>query len=223
MWLLSDMHMGEDRVIAPATLTTLATIIVVLSSGAAIPVIAMTAGNTTTTTTSSSSLGLEFPRQPVWDEVIRLTGLTSINETHSILTFVGNGTMTVPDTEETINMTNNGYAILSPLPGDPASLSGSGREAVYSEDGDTLVMTFHQFILRDPAIPEPRGIIIAVFDRNATGVLTPFNGMPMVGTLEQPPNDENSIVRLWEWQSGTPLPTLNTSMEAPTLMNTTIR
>jgi hypothetical protein len=34
----------------------------------------------------------------------------------------------------------------------PASLSGSGREAVYSEDGDTLVMTFHQFILRDLAI-----------------------------------------------------------------------
>ena len=48
------------------------------------------------------------------------------------------GTMTVPDTEETINMTNNGYAILSPLPGDPANLSGSGREAVYSEDGDTF-------------------------------------------------------------------------------------
>jgi hypothetical protein len=37
----------------------------------------------------------------------------------------------------------------------------------------------------------------------------------MVGTLEQPPNDENSIVRFWEWQSGRRLPTLNTSMEAP--------
>jgi hypothetical protein len=65
-------------------------------------------------------------------------------------------------------------------------------------------MTFHQFILRDPAIPEPRGIITAVFDRNATGILTPFN-VPMAGTLEQPPNDENGIVRLWEWQSGTRL------------------
>ena len=94
------MHVAEDRVIAPATLTTLATIIVVLSSGATIPVIAITTGNTTTTTTSSSSLGLEFPRQPVWDEVIRITGLTPINETHSILTFVGNGTMTVPDTRD---------------------------------------------------------------------------------------------------------------------------
>jgi hypothetical protein len=51
MWLLSDMHMAEDRVIASATLTTLATIIAVLSSEATIPVIAITTGNTTTTTT----------------------------------------------------------------------------------------------------------------------------------------------------------------------------
>ena len=57
--------MAEDRVIAPATLTTLAPIIVVLSSGVFIPVIAITTGNTTTTTTSLPSLGLEFPRQPV--------------------------------------------------------------------------------------------------------------------------------------------------------------
>lgn len=48
----------------------------------------------------------------------------------------------------------------------------SGREAVYSEDGDTLVMTYHEFIQRDSANPDGKGIIIAVFDRNSTGACT---------------------------------------------------
>jgi hypothetical protein len=34
--------------------------------------------------------------QPVWDEVVVNMGATPINETHTIVTFVGNGTMTVP-------------------------------------------------------------------------------------------------------------------------------
>ena len=155
---------------------------------------------------NTASSGMEFSPRPVWDEVIRNTGLTPINETHSIVTFVGNGTMTVPDTGEIINMTNNGYGIMYPIPGDPATFSISGREAVYSEDGDTLVMTYHEFIRRDSANPDGKGIIIAVFDRNATGVLAPFNGMLMIGTHDEPLNDQKAIVTLWEWQSGIALP-----------------
>jgi hypothetical protein len=151
---------------------------------------------------NTTSSAIEFSPRPVWDEVIRNTGLTPINETHSIVTFVGNGTMTVPDTEEIINMTNNGYGIMYPVPADPATFSVSGREAVYSEDGDTLVMTYHEFIRRDSANPDGKGIIIAVFDKNATGVLAPFNGMLMIGTHDEPLNDQKAVVTLWEWQSG---------------------
>jgi hypothetical protein len=110
--------------------------------------------------------------------------------------------MTVPATGEIINMTNNGYGIMYPIPIDPATFSVSGREAVYSEEGDTLVMTYHEFIRRDSANPDGKGIIIAVFDRNATGVLAPFNGMLMIGSHEEPLNDQKAIVTLWEWQSG---------------------
>ena len=151
---------------------------------------------------NTASSGMEFSPRPVWDEVIRNTGLTPINETHFIVTFVGNGTMTVPITGEIINMTNNGYGIMFPIPGDPATFSVSGREAVYSEDGDTLVMTYHEFIQRDSANPDGKGIIIAVFDRNSTGVLAPFNGMLMVGTHDKPLNDQKAIVTLWELQIG---------------------
>jgi hypothetical protein len=151
---------------------------------------------------NTASSAIEFSSRPVWDEVIKNTGLTPINETHSIVTFIGNGTMTVPETGRTINMTNNGYGIISPLPADPVTFSVSGREAVFSEDGDTLVMTYHEFIRRDSANPNGKGIIIAVFDRNSTGVLAPFNGMLMIGTHDEPLNDQKAIVTLWEWQSG---------------------
>ena len=121
-------------------------------------------------------------------------------------------------------MTNNGYGIMYPTPGDPMTFSVSGREAVYSEDGDTLVMTYHEFIRRDSANPNGKGIIIAVFDRNSTGVLAPFNGMLMVGIHDEPLNDPRAIVTLWEWQNGMILSNLNTTtMEDPPLMNTTAR
>jgi len=129
----------------------------------------------------------------------------------------------VPDTGEIINMTNNGYGIMYPILGDPATFSISGREAVYSEDGDTLVMTYHEFIRRDSANPDGKGIIIAVFDRNSTGVLAPFNGMLMVGTHDEPLNEQRANVTLWEWQGGMLLSNLNTtSIGAPSPMNTTI-
>jgi hypothetical protein len=58
--------------------------------------------------TTGNTTGLELSPQPVWDEVVVNTGNTPINEMHTIVTFSGNGTMSVPDTGQTINMTNNG-------------------------------------------------------------------------------------------------------------------
>jgi hypothetical protein len=45
-----------------------------------------------------------------------------------------------------------------------------------------------------------------VFDRNATGMLAPFNNMMVVGTHEE--NAEEAIVTLWELESGTDNSTL---------------
>ena len=78
--------------------------------------------------------------------------------------------MTVPDTRQTINMTNNGYAIISPVPGNLGTITASGREAVFSEDGDASAITFHE-IVYDPETPQGKGIVIAVFDRNAPACL----------------------------------------------------
>jgi hypothetical protein len=165
----------------------------------------------TTTTTTSPSSGLELSPQPVWDEVVVNTDATPINETHTIVTFIGNGTMTVPNTGQTINMTNNGYGIISPIPGDPSTISAYGREAVYSEDGDSSAITFHEIVRYEPETPQGKGVIIAVFDRNATSMLAPFNGMIVTGIHEEPPNAGVAIIKLWEWKGGIPLSSGNTA------------
>jgi hypothetical protein len=57
-----------------------------------------TTSNTTTITPSS---GIELSLQPIWVEGARNRGVTPINETHRIVTFIGNGTLTVPNTYQT--------------------------------------------------------------------------------------------------------------------------
>jgi hypothetical protein len=132
--------------------------------------------------------------------------------------------MTVPDTGETVNMTNNGTAIISPVPGYADTVSASGREYVFSEDADDIsAITFHEIIRYDPATFEGNGLVIAVFDNNATGSLAPFNGMMVVGTHEEDPTTQTATIRLWEWESGIPIPPVTTTMEQspPSSMNAT--
>jgi hypothetical protein len=128
----------------------------------------------------------------------------------------------VPDTGETIPMTNNGTAFISPLTESGETVSAYGKENVFSEDGDTSAITFYEIVRYNPTTLEGKGLTIAVFD--ATGSLAPFNGMFIVGTHEEDPSIHGATFTLWEWESGIPLPTMNTtSMEEspPSPMNTT--
>ena len=171
-----------------------------------------TAGETTTTTSDTSttttpSSGLELSPQPVWQERVTTTGVTQINETHSIVEFVGNGTLTLPDIGETINMTNNGTAIISPVAGSVGTVSAYGREYVFSEDNeDSTAITFYEIVQYDPATFQGKGLTMAVFDTNATGRLILFDGLMVAGTHDEQPNAEgitiNTTITLWEWESG---------------------
>jgi hypothetical protein len=162
------------------------------------PTAATTDGDTNTTaisTTPLSSSEIHLSPQPIWEERVRNTGETPFNQTHSIITFFGNGTLTVPDTGETIDVTNNGSAIFSSVTG-----TSFGRESFLSEDGDSTAITFYEIEKDDPATLQTRGITTAVFDSNATGSLAPFNGMIVVGLHDEQPNDEGVTMTLWKWE-----------------------
>jgi len=186
-----------------------------------------TATTDTTATTSPSPLpssGLELSAQPVWDERVWTTSITPINQTHNMAAFEGNGTMIVPGTGEIINMTNNGTAIGSIVPQANNTVISYGRENVFSvEDGDTSAITFFEIVKYDPMTFQGRGLVTAVFDRNATGSLAPFNGMLVVGTHEEDPSTQTVTIRLWEVETGLPIPAPNasTTMGGAPLINMT--
>ena len=148
-----------------------------------------------TTPSPSSSSEIHLSPQPIWEERVSKTGETPFNQTHSIITFFGNGTLTVPDTGETIDVTNNGTAIFSSVTG-----TSFGRESFIAENGDSTAITFYEIVKDDPETLQTRGITTAVFDSNATGSLAPFNGMIVIGLREEPPNEEGVTMTLWKWE-----------------------
>jgi hypothetical protein len=162
------------------------------------PLTATTDGDTNTTTINTTLLlssGIHLSPQPIWEERVENTGETPFNQTHSIITFFGNGTLTVPDTGETIDVSNNGTAISSSVTG-----ISFGRESFFSEGGDSTAITFYEIVKDDPATLQTRAITTGVFDSNGTGSLAPFNGMIVVGLHEEQPNEEGVTKTLWKWE-----------------------
>jgi hypothetical protein len=206
----------KKHIISSATLFILATIIIVVSSLAnTTPVAATTTSNATTTTTTPPS-GIELSPQPLYQERITNQTETPINQTHIQITYSGNGTLTLPNTTETINTTSNGSLILSFI-----TQSAQGKETITTEDGnETATATFYEIARVNPATGEGKGIVMAVVDTDSTGMLAPLNGTIVAGIDDIQP--EESIITLWEWESGI---TIQDSGIAPTQeesqMNTT--
>ena len=210
-------HLNNIMLTASASLVMWATIIVVMVSSmtttttpAAATTTAATPNNTTTTTPS----GIELSPEPVHQEQQTLVSENPINQTHTQFTFSGNGTLNLPN--GTINITSTGSVI--------ASMDGTavGEEVLTTEDGtESATATFYaigRFNMEDGS---GKSIIIALIHTNSTGQLAPINAAIVAGEIEFLP-DQTSLVTLWEWQSGIPLPTSTTeSMEEPPIMNTT--
>jgi hypothetical protein len=79
------------------------------------PAAAATTTTTTSNTTTSSS-GIELSPEPVYQERQIRISRTAINQTHFQVAILGNGTLTLPNTTETISITSTG-SVLSALDG----------------------------------------------------------------------------------------------------------
>ena len=176
---------------------TIFTLTIIFALTSTTLVSASTAGNATTTTSSPSSR-IELLPQPVYQREPSTSGVTPINQTHIASTFSANGTLTLPNTTETISITSTG-SYLSSLDG-----TALGKEVITTEDGSESVTAKIYGVAQ---LEERRGIIIASFDINSTGRLAPLDGMILAGLIEYPPEENITVITLWEWQSGGPLPT----------------
>jgi hypothetical protein len=188
---------NNSHVITAATIFTLA--IMTASSMAVAPALA-------TTTVPASSSGIELSPEPVYQERQIRESRTAINETHFQVAISGNGTLSLPNTTDTISTTSTG-SVLSALDG-----TATGKEVITTEDGSESATATTYGIAR---LEARRGIMIALFDTNSTGILAPLDGMILAGQIEYPPEETHSIITLWEWQSRIPLPTTTTPEELP--------
>lgn len=191
----------NNVIVTAATIFTLAIIVVALSMVTTL-VAATTTSNTTATTSSSTSTttpspsAIELSPNPIQQERIRTTSQTPINQTHLSITYSGNGTLTVPNTTETINITTNGSGIVSLM-----EQSVYGKETIRTEDGQTATATYYEIVQLNPATGEGKGITMALINTDSTGTLAPLNGTIAAGIDDIQPNGEE-VLTIWEWESG---------------------
>ena len=189
--------------LANVSLVLVSVTIMILLVGAA----TTTAYSTTISPPSAgtSSEIIQLSPEPVYREVHTPISRTPINQTHFEVPISGNGTITLPNTTETISITSTG-TYLSSLDG-----TAVGKEVLTTEDGSESATAKIYGVAQ---LEERRGIIIGVFDTNSTGRLAPLDGMILAGLIEYPPEENITVITLWEWQSGGPLPPMPTTTAA---------
>ena len=156
-----------------------------------------TPSSTTATTTTNTSSGIQLSPQPIMQEQTTTTSTTPINQTHISATFTGNGTLTIPNTTETINFTTNGTAVIA-----LETHSVQAEETLMTEQGETAIVTFYEIAKFDPArAGEGKGLTMALIETDSTGAVAPLNGTIVAGISDMQPNGKTSVT-LWEWESG---------------------
>ena len=181
---LNNKNNNNNHPIA-TTISVLAIVIILVSTSivtpaAASPTTTTTAGNTTTITSSVLSSPIKLSPQPIYQESSPPGSVTPINQTHIIATHTGNGTLTLPNSNQTINTTGNATGVIS-----FATYSGIAKESIRAANGETATLTAYEIIQFNNPAAAPQGgaknIVIAVLQTNSTGMLAPLNGTILAG------------------------------------------
>jgi hypothetical protein len=205
---------NNNHFIATIAATIIFTLATMAASNMATPAAATTTTSNTTTTYSS---GIELSPKPIYQEHIRDVSETLINQTHAQLIVAGNGTLTLPNSTETIRTTSTGSGIVSIIS------TFVGKEILTTEDGsENATATSYEIARSNKEEGIGKGIAIAVIHTNSTGRLAPLDGMILAGQEEFQP-DGRALITFWEWQSGISLPPTTTTVveEEPSMMKTT--
>jgi hypothetical protein len=163
-------------------------------------------GGDVTTATGNMSLNanatghnstIKLAEEPLAEGHYRIVSENSTGEMQAQFSVEGNTTIVVPNATEMITTRDTGEGTFSFLPGESGG-SPSGQLHMTTEDGsESVIVNFTEFIRFDSS----RGIGIAYFSTNSTGMLATLNNMTAVFLDEVQPN-EDSIVRFFEWKNG---------------------
>ena len=163
---------------------------------------------------TSPSSGIKLSSQPIYQESVPPGSVTPINQTHIAATHTGNGTLTLPNSNQTINVISNGTAIAS-----LATPSAIAKTTIRAPNGETATITIYEIIQFSNPTEAPlgggKGFKIFIFHTNSTGMLAPLDGVIAAGINDIQPNGESELTA-WRWESGIPLLSTGTTATATT-------
>jgi hypothetical protein len=116
---------------------------------------------------------------------------TPINQTHIQISLAGNGTITLPNSTETVMTKDTGNAIARLT---PTGNIAHGQIHISTEDGSENATVFFTEIGQNE-----KGIGVAYFITNSTGKLAFLNNMVAVIQDELQPNGD-TLITAWEWK-----------------------
>jgi hypothetical protein len=155
---------------------------------------------TTSTSSAAPSSGIKLSPQPIYQESTPPGIVTPINQTHIAATHTGNGTLTLPNSNQTISTISNGTAIAS-----LATPSAIAKTTITAPNGETATITIYEIIQFSNPAEAPlgggKGFKIFIFHTNSTGMLAPLNGVIAAGINDIQPNGDSELTA-WRWESG---------------------
>jgi hypothetical protein len=171
-------------------------------------------------TTTTPTPEIELSPQPVYQDQVRAVSETLINQTHTLSTVSGNGTLTLANGTETIRTTSRGNLMvfdkfIRPMKETTIAIA-TAEQILITEDGsESATARFYEIARFNLQDYSGRGITIAAVHTNSTGMLAPLDDMILVGQ-EEFRADGSRLVTMWEWQSGIPplLPTGTTTSKS---------
>ena len=161
------------------------------------PVISANASVTTDATETNESISpisnntINLAEKPFLIEHGRTVAAIPINQTHIQISLAGNGTITLPNSTETVTTKDTGSAIARLT---PTGNIVNGQILLNTEDGSENATVFFTEIGQGG-----KGVGVAYFTTNSTGKLAFLNNMVAVIEDEIQPNGDTHITA-WEWR-----------------------
>jgi hypothetical protein len=164
----------------------------VISANASITTVGATETNESIVPTSNNNNNaITLAEKPFLVEHGRTVGATLINQTHMQISLAGNGTITLPNSTQTIITKDSGSAIARLT---PTGNIVNGQIHITTEDGTENATVFFTEIGQNR-----KGVGVAYFTTNSTDKLAFLNNMVAIIQDEIQPNGD-TLITAWEWR-----------------------
>lgn len=140
---------------------------------------------------SSDNSALIVAEKPFLEEYGKTVGAMPINSTYMQISLAGNGTITLPNSTETVMTKDTGNAIARLT---PTGNIVNGQIHLSTEDRSENATVFFTEIGQNE-----KGVGVAYFTTNSTGKLAFLDNMVAVIEDEIQPNG-NTLITAWEWR-----------------------